>query len=69
MVLNKNIPLELEMLMKEEHVTLEDIGNKLGTSKQCAWNFRKNAKVNNNLVRVAEAIGYDVEVRFVKRDN
>lgn len=67
-MLKTNIQVEIKKLCLDEGVNLTELAERKGTSKQYVSRLlNKNTLVNQMLVDLAEELGYDVEVNFVKR--
>lgn len=65
-----DINTELEVLMKRERVKKIDVANLLGVTKQSIGNTFKNPiNMLSKIHTIADILGYDVEINFIKRDN
>lgn len=67
-MIKTNIQNEVKKLCIDEGTTLTEIATKSGTTKQYASRLlTKGGLVNPMLVKMVEELGYDIEVKFVKR--
>ena len=67
-MLKTNIQNEVKKLCIDENITLTDLAVKSGTTKQYASRLlTKSSLVNPMLVKLVETLGYDIEIKFVKR--
>ena len=67
-MLKTNIQNEVKKLCIDENITLTDLAVKSGTTKQYARRLlTKSSLVNPMLVKLVETLGYDIEIKFVKR--
>lgn len=67
-MLKTNIQNEVKKLCIDEGMTLTELATKIDTSKQyMSRMLGKGTIINAKLVEAMEAIGYDVEIKFVKR--
>lgn len=67
-MLKTNIQNEVKKLCIDEGTTLTELAAKIDTSKQyMSRMLGKGTIINAKLVEAMEAIGYDVEIKFVKR--
>lgn len=63
-----DIQKEVKKLCIEESTSLTSLADEIGSSKQYVSQLLgKNTLVNPMLVKLVEALGYDIEVKFVKR--
>lgn len=64
-----NVTKEIKKVMLEENITQETLAGILETSQA---NLSKKFKLNNyrtkDLEKIAEAIGYRVEIHFIKKN-
>lgn len=67
-MLKTNVQNEVKKLCIDEGMTLTELADKIDTSKQyMSRMLGKGTLVNAKLIEALEAIGYDVEIKFVKR--
>ena len=67
-MIKTDIHKEVKKLCIEESKSLTSLAEEIGSSKQyISQLLGKNTLVNPMLVKLVEALGYDVEVTFVKR--
>lgn len=63
-----NIKLEIKKILLENEMTVKALAELMGTSQQ-----NMNAKINKNnlkiqdIEKIADKLGYDTELKFVKR--
>ena len=69
MVLN-NIEIETKVKCLEAGITQEQLGVKVGTTGQYVNRIikKKDGLVNKTFVDMIEALGYDIEMTYDKRD-
>lgn len=70
MVLN-NIELDIKVKCLEENITQAQLGDKIGTSGQYVNRIikKKDGIVNRTFVQMLEALGYDIKLVFVKKED
>lgn len=70
MVLN-NIELDIKVKCLEENITQAQLGDKIGTSGQYVNRIikKKDGIVNRTFVQMLEALGYDIKLVFIKKEN
>lgn len=67
-MIKTNIQNEVKKLCIDEGVTLSELAEKCDTSKQYVSRLLgKTGLVNPMLVKLAEELGYDIEMNFIKR--
>lgn len=67
-MIKTDIQKEIKKLCIDEGTTLTEMAENIGTSKQyMSRMLGKGTLVNAKLVEALEAMGYDVEIHFVKR--
>lgn len=67
-MIKTDIQKEMKKLCIDEGTTLSELAENIGTSKQyMSRMLGKGTLVNAKLVEALEAIGYDIELKFVKR--
>lgn len=63
-----NLQKEVKKLCIDENTTFTDLAARAGTTKQYVSRLLGNGNlVNNMFIRLVEELGYDIEVRFIKR--
>ncbi len=69
MVLN-NIEIETKVKCLEAGITQEQLGVKVGTTGQYVNRVikKKDGLVNKTFVEMMEALGYDIEMTYAKRE-
>ena len=69
MMLKSDVKKDIRKLLIDEDMTQAEMAVKAGTSAQYA-NRLLNSKdvVNGMFVKLVEAMGYDIEIRYVKRE-
>lgn len=70
MVLN-NIELDIKVKCLEENITQAQLGDKIGTSGQYVNRIikKKDGIVNKTFVEMLEALGYDIKLVFIKKED
>lgn len=70
MVLN-NIELDIKVKCLEENITQAQLGDKIGTSGQYVNRIikKKDGIVNKTFVQMLEALGYDIKLVFIKKED
>lgn len=67
-MIKTDIQKEMKKLCIDEGTTLTDVAESIGTSKQyMSRMLGKGTLINAKLVEALDALGYDIEVTFVKR--
>ena len=69
-MLKNNIELDVKIKCLEAEMTQEQLAAEIGTTGQYVNRIikKKDGYVNKTLVQVLEALGYDIELVYVKRD-
>lgn len=65
-----NIEIDVKVKCLEEHKTQADIAKIVGTPASYVNKLirRDEGVVNNTFVKMLEALGYDIELHYVKRE-
>lgn len=67
-MIKTDIQKEMKKLCIDEGTTLTEVAEKIDTSKQyMSRMLGKGTLVNAKLVEALEVLGYDIEIKFVKR--
>lgn len=67
-MLKTNVQNEVKKICIDEGLSLTELAGKIDTSKQyMSRMLGKNTLVNAKLIEALESIGYDIEIKFVKR--
>ena len=67
-MIKTNIQNEVKKLCIDEGITLSELAEKCDTSKQYVSRLLgKTGLVNPMLVKLSEELGYDIEMKFIKR--
>ena len=67
-MIKTDIQKEIKKLCIDEGTTLTEVAESIGTSKQyMSRMLGKGTLVNAKLVEALEALGYDIDIKFVKR--
>ena len=69
-MVKNNIELDVKVKCLEVGLTQEQVATKGGTTRQYVNRVinNKDGFVNNTLVKIMEALGYDIELTYVKRE-
>lgn len=69
-MVKNNIELDVKVKCLEANMTQQQLGEKVGTTGQYVNRVIKksNGVVNKTFVQMMEALGYDIELTYVKRD-
>ena len=69
-MVKNNIELDVKVKCLEVVLTQEQVANTVGTTGQYVNRVikKKDGFVNNTLVKIMEALGYDIELTYVKRE-
>lgn len=67
-MLRNDVKKDIGKILIDEEVTQADMAARAGTSPQYANRLLNNKDVVNRMfVKLVEAIGYDIEIHYVKR--
>lgn len=67
MVLN-DFQIDYKRLLKQEQKTLADVAAKIGKAKSSISTRATNRVINKGFEEICDALGYDIEVRYVKKN-
>lgn len=69
-MVKNNIELDVKVKCLEAGLTQEQVASKVGTTGQYVNRVikKKYGFVNNTLVQIMGALGYDIELTYVKRE-
>lgn len=69
-MVKNNIEIDVKVKCLEEHKTQADIAKIVGTPASYVNKLirREEGVVNNTFVKMLEALGYDIELHYVKRE-
>jgi len=69
-MVNNNIEIDVKVKCVEEQITQALLAERVGTPASYVNKLIKKQEgiVNNTFVRMLEALGYDIELHYVKRD-
>lgn len=69
-MIKNNIELDAKVKCLEAGVTQQQLGEKVGTTGQYVNRIikKKDGLVNKMFVQMMEALGYDIELTYVKRE-
>lgn len=69
-MVKNNIEIDVKIKCLEEHKTQADIAKIVGTPASYVNKLirRDEGVVNNTFVKMLEALGYDIELHYVKRE-
>lgn len=69
-MVKNNIEIDVKVKCLEEHKTQADIAKIVGTPASYVNKLirRDEGIVNNTFVKMLEALGYDIELHYVKRE-
>lgn len=69
-MVKNNIEIDVKVKCLEEHKTQADIAKLVGTPASYVNKLirRDEGVVNNTFVKMLEALGYDIELHYVKRE-
>lgn len=69
-MVKNNIEIDVKVKCMEEHKTQADIAKIVGTPASYVNKLirRDEGVVNNTFVKMLEALGYDIELHYVKRE-
>lgn len=67
--MNVNVSKQIKILLVNEDESISSLAAKLGTSSQnISAKLKRNNFSINEMKEIAEALGYDLNIEFVKRD-
>lgn len=69
-MVRNNIELDVKVKCLESHMSQLKLAEKIGTTSQYVNRIikKKDGLVNKTLVEIMEALGYDIEFVYVKRE-
>lgn len=69
-MVKNNIELDVKVKCLEANMTQQQLGEKIGTTGQYVNRVIKksNGVVNKTFVQMMKALGYDIELTYVKRE-
>lgn len=69
-MVKNNIEIDVKVKCLEEHKTQADIAKIIGTPASYVNKLirRDEGVVNNTFVKMLEALGYDIELHYVKKE-
>lgn len=70
MAVKNNIELDVKVKCVETHLSQQALAEKIGTTGQYVNRIikKKDSLVNETFVKIMEALGYDIEMTYIKRD-
>ena len=68
-MVKNNIEVDVKVKCVENDITQAELGEKIGTTGQYVNRIikKKDGIVNKTFVQMLEAIGYDIELTYIKR--
>lgn len=69
-MLKNNIEVDVKVKCIESGMTQAEVAEKIGTTSSYVNRIvkKKEGVVNKTFIQMMEALGYDIELRFVKKD-
>lgn len=69
-MVKNNIELDVKVKCLEANMTQQQVGEAIGTTGQYVNRIikKKDGIVNKTFVQMMEALGYDIELTYVKRE-
>lgn len=68
-MIKNNIGLDVKVKCLEAGLTQQQLGEKVGTTGQYVNRIiKKDTLINKTFVKMMEALGYDIELHYVKRN-
>ena len=69
-MVKNNIELDVKVKCLEVGLTQEQVATKVGTTGQYVNRVikKKDGFVNNTLVKIMEALGYDIEITYIPKE-
>jgi len=69
-VVKNNIELDVKVMCLQAGKTQQQLGEAIGTTGQYVNRVikKKDGLLNNTYVKMIEALGYDIELTYIKRD-
>lgn len=69
-MVRNNIELDVKVKCLESHMSQLNLAGKIGTTGQYVNRIikKKDGLVNKTFVEIMEALGYDIELTYVKRE-
>ena len=67
-MVTNDFQIDYKRLLKQENKTLTDVAEKIGRVPSAISTRAMNKVINSGYVEIVDALGYDIEVRSIKRD-
>lgn len=69
-MVTNNIEVDVKIKCVEKNITQAQLGEKIGTTGQYVNRIikKKDGIVNKTFVEMLEALGYDIELTYIKRE-
>ena len=69
-MVRNNIELDVKVKCVETHTTQQTLAERIGTTGQQVNKVikKKNGPVTKSFVEIMEALGYDIELTYIKRE-
>ena len=69
-MIRNNIEVDVKVKCIENETTQAQLAETIGTTGQYVKNIKKkqDGVVNNTFIKMMEALGYDIELTYVKRE-
>ena len=69
-MVRNNIELDVKVKCVETHTTQQTLAERIGTTGQYVNRVikKKNSPVTKSFVEIMEALGYDIELTYIKRE-
>lgn len=67
MLRNEDLNNEVWEIIKAQHWNIIDLADRLGIPQSNFYRILKREQIQPSFINLAEVLGYDIEVRFVRR--
>lgn len=64
---NEDLKSEIKQIMKADHWTQDAVANRMGIPQSYIHKIFNRDNVDKRLIEMMDIMGYDVEVRFVRK--
>lgn len=67
MLKNEDLNAEIWEIIKAQHWSVPDLANRMEIARPNVYRTIEQKHISDNLVKLMDILGYDVEVKFVRK--